>query len=149
MGLIPMTQLPDGAGWETVVSIIASCSCHKDNSIDEVQMTVLTFQYVVWHSIKNVVTPLQDVVPARALISSRTPRANADALSNRQRSPSFRHSPACDNRSVWFPFILRFYFWWQRYERFLKEWRKMRKSLQDCQIIAIFAPVNVIYSLKY
>lgn len=149
MGLIPMTQLPDGAGWETVVSIIASCSCHKDNSIDEVQMTVLTFQYVVWHSIKNVVTPLQDVVPARALISSRTPRANADALSNRQRSLSFRHSPTCGSRSVWFPFILRFYFWWQRYERFLKEGRKMRKSLQDCQILAIFAPVNVIYSLKY
>ena len=64
-------------------------------------------------------TDLQDVVPARALISSRTPRANADALSNRQRSLSFRHSPACDNRSVWSPFILRFYFWWQRYDIYL------------------------------
>jgi hypothetical protein len=36
----------------------------------------------------------------------------------------------------------------QRYERFLKEGIKMRKSLQDCWILAKFAPVNIIYSLK-
>ena len=53
-------------------------------------------------------TDMQDVVPARALISSRTPRANADALSNMLHSPSFRHSPVCGSRSVWSPFILRF-----------------------------------------
>jgi hypothetical protein len=37
----------------------------------------------------------------------------------------------------------------QRYEDYLKEGRKMGKSLQDCRILTIFAPVNVIYSLKY
>ena len=45
-------------------------------------------------------TPLQDVVPAKALIASELLRAEVDAFSSIPPSPSFRHSPFYDSRSV-------------------------------------------------
>ena len=62
-------------------------------------------------------TDLQDVVPARASISLRTPCATADALASRLLSPSFRHSPFCDSRSTLSPLLILSFV----YERKVKE----------------------------
>ena len=62
-----------------MVGIVSSSPCFKDNCINEIQMSVLAFQYIIGYGVKNVVVAIGEI-PVQLFMETESKRIMGSVL---------------------------------------------------------------------